>query len=198
MASELQIRKQSEARARIVEVANQLFADRGYDAVSVTDIAAAAGVGRTSFFRYFGDKQEVVFANEQGLLSMLDGIPLPVDAAHDDWLTALDWARRACLRLLEELVRDATGFQQYLAIVETHPDLQGRAAAKVRRMADAISDRLTTAGFAPQVAVLAGNVAAAVYETAQTAAHDDPTTIPAAACAAYDLLTSTVLHPAGP
>ncbi len=198
MASELQMRKQSEARTRIVEVANRLFADRGYDAVSVTDIAAAAGVGRTSFFRYFGDKQEVVFAQEQALVRVLDGIPLPVDAAPDDWSAALAWARTACLRLLEELVRDATAFQQYLAIVETHPDLQGRAAAKLRRLADAVSDRLTTAGFTPQVAVLAGNVAAAVYQTAQTVAHDDPTTISPAARTAFDLLTSAALRTAGP
>jgi hypothetical protein len=37
----------------------------GFDKVSVSDIAERAEVGGTTFFRYFGDKQEVVFAKQQ-------------------------------------------------------------------------------------------------------------------------------------
>ena len=45
---------------------------RGFGGVSVGDIAERAEVGRTTFFRHFGDKQEVVFANEQALLDAIE------------------------------------------------------------------------------------------------------------------------------
>ena len=64
-------RKQRQARQRIIEAARELFLERGFDGVSVGDIAERAEVGRTTFFRHFGDKQEVVFANEQELLDTI-------------------------------------------------------------------------------------------------------------------------------
>ncbi len=64
-------RKQRQARQRIIDAARELFLERGFDGVSVGDIAERAEVGRTTFFRHFGDKQEVVFANEQELLDTI-------------------------------------------------------------------------------------------------------------------------------
>src|SRR5471030_1474819 len=74
-------RKQRQARQRIIEAARELFLERGFDRVSVADIAERAEVGRTTFFRHFGDKQEVVFAKEQELFDTItatgqaDGTP---------------------------------------------------------------------------------------------------------------------------
>ena len=55
-------RKRRRAKEAIRQAALDLFNERGFDAVSVTDIAERAEVGRTTFFRYFGDKQEVLFS----------------------------------------------------------------------------------------------------------------------------------------
>lgn len=49
----------------VEHVALQLFLERGYDATTVDDVAAAAGVSRASFFRYFQSKEGVVFARSQ-------------------------------------------------------------------------------------------------------------------------------------
>src|ERR1700744_266690 len=79
-------RKRRQARQRIIQAAEELFITRGFDDVAVGDIAERAEVGRTTFFRYFGDKQEVVFAKEQELLDTIaaageaDGTPAPRNA----------------------------------------------------------------------------------------------------------------------
>ena len=49
----------AQRRAQILDAANSLFAERGYDAVSVGDIAQAAGVTRGLVHHYFGGRKEV-------------------------------------------------------------------------------------------------------------------------------------------
>src|SRR5262249_34047933 len=72
-------RKRRQARQRIIQAARELFLERGFDDVSVGDIAERAEVGRTTFFRHFGDKQEVVFANDQELLDTIAAAGLADD-----------------------------------------------------------------------------------------------------------------------
>jgi AcrR family transcriptional regulator len=54
-------RKTKETRARIGEVALELFVNQGYAETTIDQIAAAAGVGRRTVFRYFATKESMVF-----------------------------------------------------------------------------------------------------------------------------------------
>jgi AcrR family transcriptional regulator len=56
----LRERKRAHSRATTVDVAMQLFAERGYDAVTVADICAAAEIAPRTFFRYFPTKDDVL------------------------------------------------------------------------------------------------------------------------------------------
>lgn len=49
------------SREDIERVAMRLFSEHGFDATTVDDIAAAAGISRRTFFRYFGSKNDVVW-----------------------------------------------------------------------------------------------------------------------------------------
>ena len=60
-------------RERLTAAALELFDERGYEQTTVDDIAARAGVGRTTFFRAFGSKDDVVFPHhEQVLVAVRD------------------------------------------------------------------------------------------------------------------------------
>lgn len=61
----------SAARTAVVAAAIDLFADQGFDQTSVEQIAKAAGVSRSTFFRQFGGKDDVVFADHELLLDQL-------------------------------------------------------------------------------------------------------------------------------
>jgi AcrR family transcriptional regulator len=64
-------RQKRETREAIVAAAERLFAARGYDAVTVADIAAAAGVSVKTLFVHFRSKEDLVFAEEERLLGRL-------------------------------------------------------------------------------------------------------------------------------
>jgi AcrR family transcriptional regulator len=53
-------RKREAVRAHLTEVALELVRDRDFDSVSVEEIAAAAGISRRTFFRYFSSKEDVI------------------------------------------------------------------------------------------------------------------------------------------
>lgn len=56
-------------RLDVAAVAVRLYAERGYEATSADQIAAAAGLSRSTFFRQFRSKEDVVFADHDSLLA---------------------------------------------------------------------------------------------------------------------------------
>ncbi|MBF6101372.1 TetR/AcrR family transcriptional regulator [Nocardia cyriacigeorgica] len=56
-------------RLAVVDVALRLFAEQGYEATSVDEIAEAAGISRRTFFRQFRSKEDVIFADHEAQLA---------------------------------------------------------------------------------------------------------------------------------
>ncbi|MGH9079898.1 MAG: TetR family transcriptional regulator, partial [Acidimicrobiales bacterium] len=54
-------RRPSTTRAEVARAALDLFSRQGYDQTTVSEIAAAVGVSRRTFFRYYDSKRDVVW-----------------------------------------------------------------------------------------------------------------------------------------
>jgi AcrR family transcriptional regulator len=60
-----------DVRARLIEAAFALFEERGYESTTVDQIADRAGVGRTTFFRTFRSKEDVIFPDHEAVLNSI-------------------------------------------------------------------------------------------------------------------------------
>lgn len=57
----LRERKKAETRQRIADLATPMFVERGFDNVTITEIADAAGVSKVTVFNYFPRKEDIFF-----------------------------------------------------------------------------------------------------------------------------------------
>lgn len=124
-------------RRRLVDSAMTLFSERGFESTSVDDVAAHAGVGRTTFFRHFPTKEDVVFPDHDALLARV-GARLATGTAATA-RTALEEASR--LVLDHYLAEGETARQRY-RLIRAVPPLRHRELASVHRYGRLFSDHL--------------------------------------------------------
>lgn len=145
-------------RSEVAEAALDLFTDNGYDPTSVDDIALAAGISRSTFFRQFRAKEDVIFADHEALLDELGSY---LAASHPDpWETV---CRAAALVFGKFSERRAIAQKRY-HVVQAVPALRDRETIMVSRYERLFSDYLRRA--LPGLAALdAIRFAAAVTST---------------------------------
>jgi AcrR family transcriptional regulator len=112
----------SAVRAELAQVAFELVLSEGYENVTVNDLAAAAGVSRSTFLRYIGNKEEAVLsafeAHGERVAEALRARP----ATEDDW-TAL---RRALETAMEHYRQDPESALAITRLVQDTPALCAR------------------------------------------------------------------------
>jgi AcrR family transcriptional regulator len=161
-------RKRQLVRQRIVQAADELFSARGFGDVSVTDIAARADVGRSTFFRYFGDKTEVVFAKEQAILDAIAAAEGDRTAgAARTTAEAVEQLRPVVLDLCDQAAADRDAYRRHDDLLEQHLELRARDALKTQQIAGRLSDVLRSRGTEETVAVFAAQIALACYQSAR-------------------------------
>src|SRR3984957_96505 len=116
------VRWEPDARGRLGQAAFQLFAERGFEQVTVAEIAERAGLTERTFLRYFADKREVLFAGAGGFQDLFASTAAraPAPAAPIDAVTGALYAAAAMFTAHEDGVRRRS------AIIAAHPDLRER------------------------------------------------------------------------
>ncbi|MCP3803568.1 TetR family transcriptional regulator [Allokutzneria sp. A3M-2-11 16] len=187
--ADLRDRKRQRAREKIVEAAFALFAERGFADVTVTEIAERAEVGRTTFFRYFGDKQEVVFADEQGLLEEMTEHQRSLGMiSAQDVITALRQLRGTVLALCTAITKDEKHYVVHEQLLERTPELHDRSVRKLQRYTETIEGVLIDRGTPREVAVLAAQLALGCFHAGRRLAGFDPTQLVGEVDAAFERL----------
>ncbi|GAB4008989.1 TetR family transcriptional regulator [Nocardioides ultimimeridianus] len=162
------------AQGRLVDAALDLYAERGFDRTTVAEIAERAGVTERTFFRYFTDKREVLFAGGHQLeVRMTERI-----AAAEPGSSPLDVATEGLAAAVEAIDRDFALRRH--AVVSAHPALQERELLKLDALSRAAAEALQARGIGVLPAALAGESAVAVFKIAfaQWIGDDVPDDLP--------------------
>lgn len=150
MASGLRALKRARTRTAIADSALRLFIEHGFDSVTVAEVASAAGVSERTVFRYFADKEDLLFAEDDGFRELLAGELAARDLSADP-ITALRDATVAVALSVED--RRAELIERW-RLVESSPALQARERVRHRRYETTISSAYVEAGVTESTARL--------------------------------------------
>jgi AcrR family transcriptional regulator len=132
-------RWEPDARGRLLRAAIELFTERGYDATTAAQIAERAGLTKTTLFRHFSDKREILFQGQDTLIALAaDAVRT---AAPEN--APFDVLRIAVLALCS--IHDAEHREigrQLEVILASSPELRERAAFKRSAIGDGLRQAL--------------------------------------------------------
>jgi len=158
----LRERKKRAAREAIAAAARRLFAERGFDTVTVAEIAAAADVSEKTVFNHFATKEDLAFAGrEEGLKRLVADITERPPGA-----SVLDVFRALTTTVIDDLV--ARGDEDLLAvarIIRHSPTLQERLTAGWESGAAAVTAAIAATSGAADDDLVPGIVARTLWWT---------------------------------
>jgi AcrR family transcriptional regulator len=132
----LRERKRQQTRERLTRAAMALFLERGFEATTLDDIAAAADISRRSFFHYFASKEDVVFAWHEEITSALIAA-VAARPRDESMLAAAENAISAMARQIEPNEAIAMA-----CLKRDNPALQARDQVKYEKLERALADAL--------------------------------------------------------
>ncbi len=166
-------RKRLATREAISVAATRLFLERGFDGVTVDEIAAAADVGRMTVFNHFPRKEDMFFdRDEEGREAVRAAL-----RQRDPAVTPIETLRRLAHRLVAErspYLEFSPASQGFIATIEASEALRARARAIRDELAHVVAGALAeSVGGDPAdaEAQLAAGMLLAVWTTAFIQAH---------------------------
>ncbi|WP_437757612.1 TetR/AcrR family transcriptional regulator [Sorangium sp. So ce1389] len=161
---ELRESKKRETRQRISDIATGLFYARGFDAVTVEEIAAAANVSKMTVFNYFARKEDLLFDREDEVKLLLR----EALGERPKGQSPIDALRRLVDRLCEQkhpFARIDSQTVGFWRVVAASPSLK----ARLREIGDETVDGLAVELAGPEPDGLARLVAGMIVLTWRTA-----------------------------
>lgn len=184
-------RWQPNGRERLVVAALQLFSEQGYDETTVAEIAERARLTKSTFFRHFPDKRDVLSAGQETLSRLLvEGIASAPPQATP--LTAVAAGLQRAASAMGPLNRELAPRLQ--AAIATSTELQERYALKQVGFVAAIADALRERGIPESTASVAAELGALAFKQAYAAwvETDEDQDLAELSLAALDRLRITV------
>jgi len=128
-------RKRLETRNGLAAVALELFAERGFDAVTVNDIANRADVDPSTFFRHFGSKEAVIFSDLGDWTGRLgDALRAqPTD------VPLLETMRMGIKDLVAMLMVDVDNERRRAELIESSPSVRAQGLAVREALIDEVA-----------------------------------------------------------
>jgi AcrR family transcriptional regulator len=170
---DLRSKSRERLRAEIAEVAFNVFAERGFDQVTATEVAEAAGISRASFFRYFESKEDAVFVAQEEMGANVAAALRERPAGEDAW-TAL---RRALDAAVATYQRSPDAALARLRLIRCTPNLRSHQLERLAQWKDAIgtalAERLGVAGDDIKVEALVGAALGALDAASSRWAQSD-------------------------
>jgi AcrR family transcriptional regulator len=134
-------RWEPDARGRLLQAALDLFTDQGYEATTAAQIAERAGLTKTTLFRLFADKREILFQGQPVLVSIATAGVL---SAADD-ASAVEMLRCGLIALCKEHVPEQQDIGRRInLLIAVSPELQERATFKRSMIAAALEAALVS------------------------------------------------------
>jgi AcrR family transcriptional regulator len=163
-------RWEPDAAGRLRIAALELFETAGYEATTVAQIADRAGVTSRTFFRYFADKPEVLFAGSEHLeVAMVEALrDAPAGASPR---AALDAALDQAAALLSERADFA---RRRHRVIRANPALLERENMKMARLTHALAAGLRDREIRDPSAAMAAHAAVAAFRVAFETWVDHP------------------------
>jgi AcrR family transcriptional regulator len=156
-------RWQPNARERLALAALELFAERGYENTTVTDIARRAGLTKSTFFRHFQDKREVLFGD-----GTMAGRVVEAIAAAPATATPLEAVARALDAVGREAFTPARRefSARRRAVIAANPELREREALKGIGLTASMAGALCRRGVPDLTSRVAAELGALAWEIA--------------------------------
>jgi AcrR family transcriptional regulator len=158
-------RWEPDARERLVSAALHLFSEKGFDDTTVAEISDRAGVAKSTFFRYFPDKRDVLTAGQE-ILSRLFAEGIASAPATATPLTAVTSGLAHAAEAMGPFNRELAPRLQ--AVIATSTELQERSALKQVGLAAAMADALRARGVPDSAARLAAELGVLAFKEAYT------------------------------
>jgi AcrR family transcriptional regulator len=154
------VRWEPGTRGRLQDAALELFAARGYEQTTATEIAQAVGLTERTFFRHFADKREVLFHGQQALTdAFLAGLDdAPPDASPIELAVS---ALRSSAGFFDDERRPHSRLRQ--SVIDANSALQEREALKLVGLGQALGDALRDRGVADMTAEVAAQIAVMAF-----------------------------------
>jgi AcrR family transcriptional regulator len=148
-------------RERLERAAITLFAEQGYEDTTVEQIAACAGLNRSSFFRHYHDKREILFGGHDGLATRL-AAAIEAAPAEQSALEAIETGFAGIASIWFASDRRDLALRRH-SVIASNAELRERELTKRCGITEAVAEALRARGLGETAAAVAAELATLTF-----------------------------------